>query len=373
MNSKKTTVKDDPHTLNEFLLDRENGLYVEEYFRELLHLERRRSERSRKPFLLMLMDLCGLPDNGARTETVKKATSFLKDSKRETDMMGWYSPESVIGVIFPDTGAAEVASVKKRVLDGLNERKVPEGLSISFHAFPETLDGEKSSPDFETELYPDIVKKNSTNMLLIKRAMDVTGSILAIIAFMPIFALVSVLIKATSRGPVLFRQKRVGTLGRPFTMLKFRSMHTNNDERVHAEYVKKLIREQKAYTCEGEGVKTYKIKDDSRVTAIGNFLRKTSLDELPQFFNVLRGEMSLVGPRPPIPYELENYELWHLRRVLEVKPGITGLWQIRGRSRTTFDEMVRMDIKYIREWSLWLDLKLLLQTPWSVLTSRGAY
>jgi lipopolysaccharide/colanic/teichoic acid biosynthesis glycosyltransferase len=102
-------------------------------------------------------------------------------------------------------------------------------------------------------------------------------------------------------------------------------------------------------------------------------LRKTSLDELPQFFNVLRGEMSLVGPRPPIPYEIEEYDIWHRRRFLEIKPGITGLWQVKGRSSTTFDEMVRLDLEYIREWSLWLDFKILLKTPWVVLTCKGAY
>jgi lipopolysaccharide/colanic/teichoic acid biosynthesis glycosyltransferase len=118
---------------------------------------------------------------------------------------------------------------------------------------------------------------------------------------------------------------------------------------------------------------TYKITKDPRVTPVGHFLRKTSLDELPQFFNVLLGDMSLVGPRPAIPYECEEYDVWHRRRLLEMKPGITGLWQVRGRSATTFDEMVRIDIKYVQEWSLWLDIKIILQTPWVVLKGKGAY
>jgi lipopolysaccharide/colanic/teichoic acid biosynthesis glycosyltransferase len=119
--------------------------------------------------------------------------------------------------------------------------------------------------------------------------------------------------------------------------------------------------------------KVYKITDDPRVTRVGRFLRKTSLDELPQFWNVLKGEMSLVGPRPPIPYELESYRTWHKRRILEVKPGITGLWQIYGRSRTTFDEMVRLDLRYARTWNLFLDLKILVQTPRAMFSGEGAY
>jgi len=117
----------------------------------------------------------------------------------------------------------------------------------------------------------------------------------------------------------------------------------------------------------------YKMSSDPRVTPLGSFLRRTSLDELPQFLNVLKGEMSLVGPRPPIPYEYERYDLWHRRRILEGKPGITGLWQVSGRSTTTFNQMVRMDLKYTKEWSLWLDMKLILQTPWVLLNRKGAY
>jgi lipopolysaccharide/colanic/teichoic acid biosynthesis glycosyltransferase len=187
---------------------------------------------------------------------------------------------------------------------------------------------------------------------------------------------VPLLIKFTSKGPVLFRQERIGQFEKKFMFLKFRTMHVNNDSSIHQEYVKKLISEQKSCTVKkGNGDKTciYKMKDDPRITPIGRFLRKMSLDEFPQFFNVLKGEMSLVGPRPPIPYELDNYDIWHKRRVLEIKPGITGLWQVKGRSRTTFDEMVRLDIKYIREWSLWLDTKILFQTPKAVLNGKGAY
>src|SRR5207302_5240845 len=137
--------------------------------------------------------------------------------------------------------------------------------------------------------------------------------------------------------------------------LKFRSMYANNDPRIHQEYVARLI-EGKADLKHAKDSKTgvYKLTNDPRITPLGGFLRKTSLDELPQFLNVFIGNMSLVGPRPPVLYEFQRYDVWHRRRVLELKPGITGLWQVMGRSKTTFDEMVRLDLKYARAWSIWL-------------------
>jgi lipopolysaccharide/colanic/teichoic acid biosynthesis glycosyltransferase len=171
----------------------------------------------------------------------------------------------------------------------------------------------------------------------------------------------------------VFRQARIGRGGVPFEFLKFRSMHAGADDRVHREYVTKLIAGQHREINEGNDREpVYKLRSDPRITAVGRFLRRTSIDELPQLFNVLRGDMSLVGPRPPIPYEMEEYQLWHRRRLQEVRPGITGLWQVHGRSKTTFDEMVRLDLFYIRNWSLWLDIKLLLKTVVVVLRRDGA-
>jgi lipopolysaccharide/colanic/teichoic acid biosynthesis glycosyltransferase len=205
--------------------------------------------------------------------------------------------------------------------------------------------------------------------------MDIVGSVAGILIFSPFFILIPIAIKITSRGPVLFQQKRVGQYEKTFMFLKFRSMYASNNEEVHKEFVHNLI--CKKIPCDagddGSGNKVYKITNDTRVTLIGKILRKTSLDELPQFINVLRGEMSLAGPRPPIPYELEKYDSWHRRRVLEIKPGITGLWQVMGRSSTTFDEMVRLDLQYATNWSLWLDIKIILKTPWTLVSGKGAY
>jgi lipopolysaccharide/colanic/teichoic acid biosynthesis glycosyltransferase len=148
-------------------------------------------------------------------------------------------------------------------------------------------------------------------------------------------------------------------------------MYVNNDHSVHREFVTKLINKEERADLKSDTV--YKLTSDKRITPIGKFLRKTSLDELPQFFNVLCGDMSLVGPRPPIPYELAAYQTWHRRRLLEVKPGITGLWQVTGRSTVDFDEMVRLDLRYATSWSPWLDVKILLRTPLAVIRGCGAY
>ena len=209
---------------------------------------------------------------------------------------------------------------------------------------------------------------------MVKRAMDIAGSIALLILLSPILAAVAIAIKMTSRGPVLFKQERLGQRGSVFQCLKFRTMYVDNDATIHRDYVQNFIAGKVQEQCKSEaGPAVYKIKNDPRVTPVGQFLRKTSLDELPQFWNVLRGEMSLVGPRPPVVYEFEVYDLWHRRRVLELKPGVTGLWQVSGRSRTSFDDMVRMDLRYSQRWSLWLDIKILLATPLAVFTGNGAY
>jgi len=181
--------------------------------------------------------------------------------------------------------------------------------------------------------------------------------------------IVAIAIKLDSPGAVFYRQSRVGENGRLFTMLKFRSMKTGNDTYTHKQHIAKLIQEN--ISVEQLGGKSLKLEDDPRITRVGKLIRKTSIDELPQLFNVLRGEMSLVGPRPAIPYEVELYQDWHKRR-LEAIPGLTGMWQIKGRNRVSFDEMVRMDIEYIEKQSLWLDIRILLRTPLAVITGSGA-
>jgi exopolysaccharide biosynthesis polyprenyl glycosylphosphotransferase len=196
---------------------------------------------------------------------------------------------------------------------------------------------------------------------VVKRAFDIAAAAAALVLLSPLWVLMAVLIKLDSKGPVLYRQERVGMDGRVFLFLKFRTMRTGADDRIHREYQRQYI-EGRPETNLGDSLRpVYKLHDDPRVTRTGRWLRRTSLDELPQLLNVLRGDMSLVGPRPPIPYEVEAYALWHRKR-LDMKPGMTGLWQVSGRNRLSFDEMVRLDLFYIENWSLWLDLKIMLRT-----------
>jgi lipopolysaccharide/colanic/teichoic acid biosynthesis glycosyltransferase len=204
--------------------------------------------------------------------------------------------------------------------------------------------------------------------------MDIAGSLCALILFFPLLVIISVIVKLTSKGPILFRQQRVGRHGKTFTFLKFRSMFFANNPTIHQDYVKLLIAgEIENDIPSGSQTNVYKLTNDPRITPIGKFLRKTSLDELPQFLNVLRGEMSIVGPRPPVPYEFESYEIWHKQRVVSVKPGITGLWQVSGRSNTKFADMVRLDLEYARSWSPLQDLLIMLRTPGVMLSGDGAY
>jgi exopolysaccharide biosynthesis polyprenyl glycosylphosphotransferase len=210
--------------------------------------------------------------------------------------------------------------------------------------------------------------------IILKRGIDILGSFMGLLLFSPLMLATAIAIKITSPGPIIFKQLRFGMKGARFQFYKFRSMYWNVDDKIHREYVANLIKGEDEKVNQGStGTPLFKMKSDPRITRVGKILRKTSIDELPQFFNVLKGEMSLVGPRPPLSYEVEKYEPWHLRRILEVKPGITGLWQVGGRSITSFNEMVRLDLRYVQNWSIWLDLKILLKTVKAVIHSKGAW
>jgi exopolysaccharide biosynthesis polyprenyl glycosylphosphotransferase len=295
--------------------------------------------------------------------------------------MGWYETNSAVGVMFTEITLENnliLSTILARISELLRGRLTSEQFSqikFSFHLFPEEWDPDNPERQNNPTLYPDLYKRDGANRLgrAMKRGMDVLGSLLFLIVSSPVFFAIAAAIKLTSRGPVLFRQQRIGEHGTPFTFLKFRSMYVNNDASQHKEYVHKLIAGQAIkQPTNGTGEGIFKLTNDPRITPVGNFLRRTSLDELPQFLNVLRGDMSLVGPRPPIPYEVEAYATWHRRRLLEAKPGITGLWQVHGRSRVGFDDMVRLDLRYARNCSPWLDLKILLQTPKAVIAGNGA-
>ncbi len=352
----------------------------EEIFRRMISLERKRSERTQRPFVLLLMDTGTTRPTEMNGRILLDILSALQTATRETDVMGWYETNSAVGVMFTEITLENnliLSTLLARISDVLRGRLTSEQFSqikFSFHLFPEEWDHNTPERQSNPTLYPDLHQRDGANRLgrALKRAMDIAGSILLLTVLSPVFLVIAAAIKLSSQGPILFRQQRIGEHGTAFTFLKFRSMYVNNDASQHKEYVHKLIAGRAAKQTNGAGEAIFKLTKDPRITPVGNFLRRTSLDELPQFFNVLRGDMSLVGPRPPVPYEVEAYATWHRRRLLEAKPGITGLWQVEGRSRVGFDDMVRLDLRYARSCSPWLDLKILLQTPKAVIAGNGA-
>ncbi|HLH03517.1 MAG TPA: sugar transferase [Bryobacteraceae bacterium] len=358
-------------------------LLEEATFERTLAVERKRSERSGRLFLLMLLDLGGMEEGAGKRKVVARILAALTRSVRETDALGWHVQDNVLGLIFteiPKELRATIASAMLARIKGILYRELSfedfNRIEISHYLFPEEWNHDLPQRPSHPSLYTDLtrVEKDKSFYSVAKRGMDIAGAALGLLAGAPLLGAIALAVKCTSRGPVLFRQTRVGQYGAPFTFLKFRSMYANNDPAIHREYVKSLIRGS-ANNTSGPGTQegVYKLTKDPRVTRIGAFLRKSSLDELPQLWNVLKGDMSLVGPRPAIPYEVEAYAPWHRRRVLEAKPGITGLWQVKGRSRVTFDEMVRLDVRYASSRSLWLDVKTLIETPRAVLFGQGAH
>ena len=372
-------------------LGRGSGFHAVDQFHKELTREKRKTERSQKPFLLMLIDIkdlvrskndLSLIKTHDHNKRIRKVENILIDNTREVDLKGWYRSHRTVGIIFTEIDRLDRNFVKNKLHTKLCDSfcaDVKHKITISLYKFPQEskdiTDINKYEPDMD--MHPDTLQPDFNKLsLLFKRILDMAGSTTAIVVFCPIMLIVPIIIKLSSDGPVLFKQVRMGRHGKPFTFLKFRTMYVNNNPDIHQAFVKNLIchkNENNGNGNNGKKAEIYKIENDPRVTSLGKFLRKTSLDEIPQFFNVLKGDMSLVGPRPPIPYELEHYDLWHQRRVLELKPGITGIWQVHGRSSTTFDEMVRMDINYINKWSLMLDMKLLFMTPWVMLTGKGAH
>ena len=207
---------------------------------------------------------------------------------------------------------------------------------------------------------------------VVKRFVDVLGAAAGLALLSPLFAVLAIAVRATSPGPAIYRSERVGRHGRRFRMYKFRTMRDGNDPRAHEQYLKEHIREGRPAEITDSGIRIYKPRRDPRVTPLGAWLRKLSLDELPQLYNVLRGEMSLVGPRPCLPYEWDLYRSWQKRR-LDVKPGCTGLWQVTGRSRVRFEDMVMLDLIYAHNSNLFGDLKLIAQTLPVMVQGKGAY
>jgi len=339
----------------------------EAVFRSILFRECRRADRSNGAFMLLLITMQGV-NSPARWRQVVAATSV---SRRETDVVGWLEYGRTVGVILPEARVADPSAARRAIEDRVRRELAKQLDAASMSRLSVRVRFNPVWPQVEAESRAAGVLPGGRRWItgVLKRALDVMGSVALLILFAPVLFMVAAIVRLTSAGPIFFRQTRVGLGAKHFTMLKFRTMFANSDHAIHREYVNAFIK------ASGNGGTTgtlHKMVHDPRITPIGRVLRKTSLDELPQFINVLRGDMSLVGPRPPLPYEVEQYKSWHRRRIIDAKPGITGLWQVVGRSRTTFDEMVRLDLRYARTPSLWTDIKILLATPGAVISGKGA-
>ncbi len=359
------------------LSSRYHSIHTRDEFRAVLDIERSRADRSGNVFSLVLFNLQSTEiENFNPRNFIRKLTIRL----RETDEIGWFDANH-IGVVLP---YATPENASKMVTHFCNYYKINAKDIFSIYTYPTSWFPENNSDNNGTEndtttvtedtsIEPNAVSDQSENAGINindffirpipwwKRGLDVTGSVLGLILISPFFLLIIVLIKITSRGQVFFKQERAGLGGKPFLIYKFRTMIQGAENK-----------KQELMAFNERTGPVFKMANDPRVTLTGKYLRKWSLDELPQFINVLKGDMSLVGPRPLPVMEDKGFEQWHTVR-RHIKPGITCLWQISARHESSFDDWVRLDIEYARRQSFWLDMKILLLTVPAVIIRKGAY
>lgn len=327
-------------------------------FNALIKQERYRSDRSNQKFTLITFDIDELKGK------IKNAVHFIdafSSRLRASDATGWLNDRQ-IAVLLPDTTIEGAHKLAHNIFEkSVHPDPAPQ---YNVYMYPSMNWNDKEKVNEQLSREDDVYEKFASghSIPVWKRAIDIIGSFFGLIILSPLLLFIAALIKIISPGSVFFRQERIGKSGKVFTLFKFRTMKENNDSTVHSKYLKELINGDSS-----EEKPMMKIDNDPRIIPLGNFIRSTCLDELPQLFNVLRGDMSLIGPRPPIPYEAEEYLRWHTRR-FDITPGLTGLWQVSGKNRTTFKEMIRLDIKYAAERSFWLDLKILFRTPLVVIS-----
>lgn len=324
-------------------------------FHALIARERSRSDRNGNIFSLVLFDLSGAPARGIQA---RKLVNALMMRLRDTDEIGMLSGTH-LGAILPYSDAASATRISEGVCRASN---VPAKGLFTVYTYPDGWFAGDLLPSGRGD-GPGAIDSASLLFKPLprwKRLLDITGSLAAILLTSPLMLLTALLIKIASPGPLFFRQARVGFARRTFTLFKFRTMKVNADSSAHTQYVRKLIVE------DSESKPMVKLEHNPDIIPMGRVIRATCLDELPQLFNVLRGDMSLVGPRPCVPYEADEYLRWHARRFDSV-PGMTGLWQVSGKNRTTFKEMIRLDIKYELNRSLWTDLRIMFATPAAIL------
>ena len=325
-----------------------------EQFNEVLKSERFCSDRINEGFSLVLFDFSNAD---VSSDSIRNFVVLMKSKIRNYNEIGWFD-ENHIALLLPETSPECAKKVVNKISVALEHvNYIPKSIIINYPT--QQIDFIINQPgDINIDINPAIA--DGYIMPLWKRAFDVIISLTFLIILSPLMLLTAFFIKIVSPGSVFFRQERVGQAGRIFNLLKFRTMNVNNDDSIHREYLKKLMNCNDSE--ESPMIKIVDIGNDNRIIMFGKIIRKSSIDELPQFINVFLGDMSLVGPRPCIPYEAEEFLHWH-KQSFDIVPGITGLWQVSGNNKTTFKEMIRHDIEYATNRSFLLDLKIILKTP----------
>lgn len=381
--------------LKDSMISNKVEIYQKEFFLWMLRQEIYRVERTNQPLSMILLEIsslknmiqtyCAIPLNNL----VNIMACILEEDFRKTDIKGWYNND-ILAILLPNTNKSGASIAYKKLREELAKSVMQKDIksnnhfdtAFSIHIYPDSLLNKnelckiKGASQNPFTLCQNHFKYHNKSRIqhFLKRLIDLLGSVFGLFCLLPLILFIGLIIKLTSPGPVFFKQTRFGYHGIPFIFYKFRTMYYGVDDKSHREYVNNLIQGSNEKINLGSTQEpVLKMNNDPRVTRFGKYLRRSSLDELPQLFNVLKGEMSLVGPRPPIPYEIEKYQNWHLKRILEVKPGITGIWQVNGRSRTTFNDMVRMDLQYARNWTIGMDIVILCKTIKVVLSTKGAY
>jgi lipopolysaccharide/colanic/teichoic acid biosynthesis glycosyltransferase len=405
-------VKDKPekwtpsrHTVYPKHTKKQGSVHLAEELHAILEREKARADRNAHQFSFILFNLNNKTAGGSNSQA-SSLINILVNRIRWTDEAGWFDNKCLC-VVLPDTSNIGARKFADSVLQMLSAKSDTPDYTIYTYPSesfpggngnskqlrfkdicpqwePGTLEdcstfADNDGPDrgaidkkvlMDDTALGDITLEAESDLPFFqpgpiwKRAFDILGSIIALIILFPLFVFVSLLIKAVSKGPVFFKQQRIGYKGKPFIMLKFRTMKVNTDTAEHKEYVIKLINGAKNGNADKPMTKLSNHRERIR---FGRILRKMCIDELPQLFNVLRGDMSLVGPRPALSYEVEEYLPWHYDRFNAI-PGMTGLWQVSGKNRLSFNEMVRLDIRYSRDLSFWLDMKILLKTPFAIIS-----
>ncbi len=334
-----------------------DGILSEEEFHKALLKERERSDRTGLPFSLIEI----IPEDGQEEKKASELIKYLRERMRVTDELGFMEEGTIIGLLLPHTPVDGAWNLLSSITEFCSQKDIRIGYRL--YSYPDRWWNTTDMRDRRKPFHlPSLKRKSggvfsrftSSPLPFWKRAIDVFVSLVVMSVLFPFFLLYALYLRMVSPGPVIFKQERVGYMGEIFTMYKLRTMHIGAPQEVHKEYLRTLIKSEKPMEKLDE-------KKDERVIPLCGIVRKLGIDELPQLINVLRGEMSLVGPRPCIPYEFEEFDQWQKKRV-EMVPGLTGLWQVNGKNKTTFKEMIRLDIRYGAKISMVRDFFIMLKT-----------